>query len=542
MAGHSNGRSVVSRHLVIGSGPAGVACAQALVKRGLQVQMLDAGLKLEPARAEFVAGLRATAPADWSAAAVARLKEGVTATSKGIPLKRVYGSDFPYAGAEEHLPADYQGVGLRPSLALGGLSNVWGSAMLPYREDDMQGWEVTSSELAAHYRAVLEFTGLSATKDDLETLFPLHAERAVPLRLSRQAKSFLATLTEHRDRLRAQGMTFGGSRIAVQAGASAGAAGCVYCGLCMYGCPYGYIYNSADTVHRLAREKNFTYSPGVVVTHVREDSHTVHVSGYARDSRQPVQRQADRVYLAAGVLPTTAILLRSLEAYAQPVTALDSQYFLFPLLRFRGQRDVRAEALNTLSQLFLEIQNRDVNRHTVHLQVYSYNDLVGQAVRKAFGPLAKPLELLARRLEERLLVVQAYLHSDDSAKIRMMLRQGGSGQADRLEVTAQDNPATGPAIRRVIQWVRRNSLRLGGVPVSPMLQVAEPGRGFHSGGSFPMRRSPGAFETDLLGRPRGWDRIHAVDSTVLPSIPATTITFSVMANAHRIGWEAGALP
>jgi hypothetical protein len=30
-------------------------------------------------------------------------------------------------------------------------------------------------------------------------------------------------------------------------------------------------------------------------------------------------------------------------------------------------------------------------------------------------------------------------------------------------------------------------------------------------------------------------RVHAVDATVLPSIPATTITFSAMANAFRIG-------
>jgi hypothetical protein len=31
-----------------------------------------------------------------------------------------------------------------------------------------------------------------------------------------------------------------------------------------------------------------------------------------------------------------------------------------------------------------------------------------------------------------------------------------------------------------------------------------------------------------------------VDATIFPSIPATTITLSVMANAHRIGWEAAA--
>ena len=43
---------------------------------------------------------------------------------------------------------------------------------------------------------------------------------------------------------------------------------------------------------------------------------------------------------------------------------------------------------------------------------------------------------------------------------------------------------------------------------------------------------------DPLGRPQGWSRVHAVDASVLPSVPATTITFSVMANAHRIGWES----
>ena len=70
-----------------------------------------------------------------------------------------------------------------------------------------------------------------------------------------------------------------------------------------------------------------------------------------------------------------------------------------------------------------------------------------------------------------------------------------------------------------------------------MLQLAEPGRGFHCGGSLPMRAVPGNFESDTLGRPQGWSRVHAVDASVLPAVPATTITFSVMANAHRIGWE-----
>ena len=53
-----------------------------------------------------------------------------------------------------------------------------------------------------------------------------------------------------------------------------------------------------------------------------------------------------------------------------------------------------------------------------------------------------------------------------------------------------------------------------------------------------MRREPGELETDTLGRPRGWERVHVVDAAVFPSFPATTVTLSVMANAHRIATAA----
>ena len=45
-------------NFVIGSGPAGVAAAHALVTRGLVVTMLDAGLMLEEKRIETVQKLR----------------------------------------------------------------------------------------------------------------------------------------------------------------------------------------------------------------------------------------------------------------------------------------------------------------------------------------------------------------------------------------------------------------------------------------------------------------------------------------------------
>jgi choline dehydrogenase-like flavoprotein len=56
-----------------------------------------------------------------------------------------------------------------------------------------------------------------------------------------------------------------------------------------------------------------------------------------------------------------------------------------------------------------------------------------------------------------------------------------------------------------------------------------------------MKTDPGPLDTDTLGRLPSTDRVHLVDASVLPSVPATSITFTVMANAHRIASLAGKL-
>lgn len=66
--------------------------------------------------------------------------------------------------------------------------------------------------------------------------------------------------------------------------------------------------------------------------------------------------------------------------------------------------------------------------------------------------------------------------------------------------------------------------------------------GYHFGSSFPMCEEPKLpTDTDLLGRPFGWKNVHIVDTSVLPSIPATSIGLLTMANAHRIATKAAAI-
>ena len=522
-------------HCVIGSGPAGVACVKALLARGASVLMLDAGLELEPDRAQTIRRLAKTKSVVWTPADRAALKGEMTADAKGISVKLAFGSDFPYRETREKIPWQGHGVSLYPSLALGGFSNVWGATMLPYRDVDLADWPIKNAQLEQHYRAVLAFTGLAAQRDELEELFTLHGENPGVLPASEQARRLLDRLARHGGELHARGWRFGRARLAIRAADTAQGPGCLLCGACMSGCPYGCIYNSADTVRDLLANNNFSYQRDVVVTTLREQADQVVIEGFNRRSGMPISFEAKRVFLAAGVISSAQIILRSEAAYDQPLRLCDSQYFIFPLVLARGVHGVQHEALYTLSQVFIELNRPAISRHAVHLQVYTYNDILGEAVRKSLGALKG----FAPLLEQRLLVVQGYLHSDESQTMEMILKRDGA--KDCLHVKTCENSGTRRVVKKVMHELLKQAWRLGGIVLPPMLQIGQPGHGFHSGGSLPMREKPGRFESDCLGRPHGWLRVHAVDASVLPSIPATTITFSVMANAHRIGWEAAAL-
>ena len=142
---------------VIGSGPAGVSCSKALLQQGVPVTMLDAGIGLDSDRTGRLQQLKQTSPADWTSDKLAFLKSGMSAEVSGIPLKLAYGSKFPYEDPRGDLTISDAGAGFLPSLARGGLSNVWGAAMLPYRADDISAWPLKVQDLAPHYQAVLGF-------------------------------------------------------------------------------------------------------------------------------------------------------------------------------------------------------------------------------------------------------------------------------------------------------------------------------------------------------------------------------------------------
>lgn len=510
----------MGRDIVVGSGPSGVAAASALLDRGRDVLMLDVGHRMEDASEKLRRRLGECEPDQWAstdreAATTSRLAE------KSDTL-RPFGSDFLFRAPEQGGGWEEASIvhALRPSFAKGGLSNGWGGSMLPYRQADMDGWPISADDLAPHYGAAARIAGIAARHDALADLFPAHAiESERPLPMSRQARSLLDRLNRHRPALDRLGLSFGASRQAV-------ANGCRLCAMCLYGCPYGLIFQAGDVVDRLEAGKGLDYRSGVYVTGFEETATGVRV----HSGREIFD--GDRLFIAGGVLPTALLILKSMGSDARPLAIKDSQHFYLPMLHAWSAGDPAREPRHTLAQLFWEIVNPEIDAHSIHVQLYSHNDTYAADMRHRFGALAGALKPAIEWMSRRLIVAQAFLHSDVSPAIGVSLHR------DALAFHAIANPMTSAVMGRTARILARTA-RIGGMlPLTPLLRKGALGSSFHCGGSLPMRAAPSIGETDSLGTPYGMRRVHIVDASVFPSIPASTITFSAMANAHRIASNA----
>ena len=521
--------------VVIGSGPAGAAAARALCDAGLGVVVLDAGDRIEAGRMEPFDALARSEPEHWPPALARRIRDAFPADIKHVPLKPAYGSLFPYALEDADLPIASENADVLSSLAYGGLSNAWGASILPFRQRDIEDWPISLEDLRPHYESVLRFVPIAAEQDELSEMLPLYSDAPGALRRGPQAEMLLGHLRLHAPALRAAGFAFGASRLAVVA-APGDSRRCRYSGMCLYGCPYRSIYNAAHTFEALARAGKVDYRGDIYVDRLTEAGDSVTIDFHERGRpTQMGQLTASRVFVACGSISSTRLMLQSMGR-AQPTVRLrDSQYFVIPMVTLHAAPVSVATQGNTLAQLFVELEDPRISKHTVHLQIYGYNDIMLSALAKRLPLGAANLERVLRPLFGRLVVIQGFLHSADSPGLTIACN------AREVRVWGDDAAVGAVRVRRLVRRLVAHGRLLGMAPVPGLVHVGRPGKSNHLGGSLPMRGEPGELETDALGRIPSWNRVHVVDASIFPSFPATTVTISAMANAHRIATAAAAI-
>lgn len=517
--------------IVVGSGPGAAGVALALTDAGHQVTILDLGGQLHPAKEDVRRRLAGQQPDQWAGADVEAISEQPVAIQKGaLPQKRTYGSTYPFddlgqLGDLAVTPGGNQAV---ISSAYGGFSNVWGAQIMPFSRATFDRWPVSWGQIEPHYRAVLDEVPLAAEDDDYCEQFPL-LTGAQPLPpLAPRTEDVLRRYTRHRAGLRAQGITVGHARVALQA------KDCTTCGLCMTGCPYGLIYSAAHTVDRLRREGKVEYRSGQLVTRVGQHGDRAVVTARGVDGTIR-NHEADRVFLAAGAMGSTRILLSSLEQPPPMVTMGESIQIALPFLSRTAVEDPRRRQDWTLNQFNILIDRDGDGYDTSQFHCYPYNPAFLAALP---APLRlKVAEPATAQLLRRITVGLGYLPSWRSPRVRVTHRPAADDGLRHLTIDS-DGALAEDFYRDVLRRLRRAAPRLDLWPVSRMAALSGAAKTYHFGGSFAHAEQPDHTQTDVLGRHPTMDRVHLVDGAVFPSVPSTTFTLTVMANAHRIASRA----
>jgi choline dehydrogenase-like flavoprotein len=520
--------------LIVGAGPAAAGVAIALSQEpGVRVQVLDVGGRLEEKNDEARLRMSNSDPSQWEKTDLDIISKTAAASKQHrLPEKRVFGSDFPFRnfGQLDGLESDRSLNAHVVSGAYGGFSNTWGAQTMMFSAASFDDWPFSRRDLEGDYRAVLGALPYSAETDDLAEYFPLWGQADDLPPLSQRSQRVLKAYEKNRVEVRRRGVLVGKARLALR-GRS-----CISCGLCMTGCPYSLVYSASHTFDDLVRDGRVEYLGGYLALNLGEEEGRPSVSARSLHSGRIEKFTADKVFVACGALGTTRLVAQSLGDWSRRIHMKESSQFMVPFASLHGSKNLTQDGSFTLNQFNIVLPFDEVGRDLVQIHGYPYNAAMDDA-------LPGPLKLQALRgvrtvLLKRLTVGLGYLPSWWSPGFDVALtRQASEGELAGMNLmpsSSMDVP-TKSMLRAVVKRLVRSAPYLGLIPVVPRIALSAPTKSYHFGGSYPHSSAPReGFESDVLGRVAPWKSIHLVDASVFPTVPATTFTLSIMANAHRI--------
>lgn len=494
------------RVIVIGSGPAGVSACEPLAESGVPVLWLDAGVDYEKADTP-----REEAPAADAAGLSPRLR---------YAREREFWND--YARENQISYSNFRGIG---SLSRGGLLPYWGAFTPAYDDHDLGNGPLSHSDLSESYREVASRIGISGeATDDLGEFLGSGLPLQPPIELSPKFESLLSRYKSRRGRI---GFDVGRARLAVLSRPIGDRPACDLRGTCMLGCDSGALYNGLADVDRLRALPNVDFRSGALVETIEKHEDAYRVRWRDRTSGALLSAVASQVVLAAGVLATSRLALALLERFDEDRALLTTPAVSFALFvpRELGQ-PVEARNFGLAQLCFrLPIPDRGSRQSGDAFGILYDAAAIPAAELIEHVPLSRPGAIsLTRLLASSLVVGLLYFPGEYSAN---RLTLSGSGTLSVNGGTSNSFPG---AMRGAVKRMAAGFRKLGAYLLPFSVACLEPGAEVHYGGTLPMGELT-SRDGELLGCPG----LHIADASTLLRLPAKQHTFTVMANARRIG-------
>ena len=435
-------------------------------------------------------------------------------------LKKVHGNVFPppktsFGSAPKTRKVEDWGS-VWDSSSYGGLTNVWGLSLLPFSTHDLQGWPFGRAELDAHYAAIADRIGIAGEHDALNNKLGLDFVNRPPITVP-PVIGALSNWVNSRTPGTAYQFIAGASRLAVETRKDE-ARSCVACGECMIGCPRRAMHSSVSDMDAWKRSGLISRALSGRVLAIDRQTRSI-MTEAAGGLRESVGR-FDRVYVCAGCIGTTEIAMRTLGQSAGP-RIVDNSAYTFSLV-YAGPALNRSEDQNrylALTNLLIHAFPLTPAGRAAQLQIYPlFDHLWRYYAPSALWPLMAPL---GRALRRRVLLARIYLHGEHSQTYAVHIDGDGPAKLSLAHAGTPllQIPDLWPELRRSVS---------GGGFHTPSVKPMRQRTSSHYAASLPLGVGPVAMDASIS------PGVYLCDSTVFPTAPATSPTFTIMANARRI--------
>lgn len=512
--------------VVVGSGPAGVSAAWPLVEAGFFVVMVDAAaFHLPTAPQQDVASFRRSGEGwrhafgdDLAGLALDGDQSPKFATRIGLAVLANDLSPPPIHATNF--------VAVR-SIGQGGLSAIWGAFASTFDDCDLRDFPLSASDLAASYERVAGRLGLSGADDDLGSF---HGG-GLPLQRATWISPIARRLLDrYRELPSSDSFRLGIARNAVATEAMPGREACNRCGLCLYGCARGAIYNAAGDLDRLRNRPNFKYLDHSHVMRLLKTAKAGAAVEIGIGAHRTVMRGRALV-LGAGTLNSTSLILGLYSAFGRPVRLLTNPVaasaFLMPSELGRPLPDGGF----SLGQLSYRLPLNVAEGYATGV-IYTADTLPFSSLAQKI-PLSRPAALrVARAMAPAVLLATLYLPGRFSRN-QLTLDRDSSGQPQTL-IEGQTTDEAHRLLRGGMRQLARSMRKLGALALPGSFSTTRPGTDAHLAGTLPMAESGGPLTCTPNCEVRPWQDIFVVDGSCLPALPAKHPTFTIMANADRV--------
>ncbi len=239
-----------------------------------------------------------------------------------------------------------------------------------------------------------------------------------------------------------------------------------------------------------------------------------------------------KLLLGAGALNTARIVLESNRDYETRLPALDNPMACIPFFRLARIGEALAVRDTSLAQLNLVVEDDDWGEP---LQASLYGTTGPLRSDVIFNlPLSARANLTwTKYMAPAMGLLMLFYPGREGPESYVRLRPSGELEAQFATYSATEPPHA--VERRLIRLLRK----LGYLTHTALIQRPGSGAGLHYAGTLPMRTNPARYQTNAEGLLAGTKRVYIVDGACFSRLPAKNLTFTIMANALRIGRRIG---